>query len=223
MKKVGAITVGQSPRIDVIPEMKMVLGEEIEVIEIGALDGLSKEEINEFKPEEGDYVLVSRLNDGTSASFAEKHIIPRLQNCIEYLEEAGAEIIVFICTGAFPNAFKSNKLLLYPQRLLYSLVPELAVNEKIGVFVPLEKQKRQSYDKWSESGKKIEVVSGSPYDNIEKLTKASIELKEKDVDVIVLDCIGYNLKMKNLIREITGKPVILPRTIVSRVVREMLE
>ena len=223
MKKIGAITIGQSPRIDVIPEMKAVLGNEIEVMEMGALDGLTKEEISEFKPEDGDYVLVSRLKDGTSASFAEKYIIPRLQNCIDELEKSGAEIIVFICTGAFPNVFKSNKLLLYPQRLLYSLVPELASSGKIGVFVPLEKQKKQSYDKWCESGKKIEVVSGSPYDDIEKIEKAATELKEKDVDVIVLDCIGYNLKMKDLVRRITGKPVVLPRTIVGRIVREMLE
>ena len=48
-KKIGAITIGQSPRIDVIPEMQEILGENVIILEAGALDGLTKEEIEEFK------------------------------------------------------------------------------------------------------------------------------------------------------------------------------
>ena len=50
MKKIGAITVGQSPRVDLIPEIQPILGDSVEIIQAGALDGLSKEEIaNEMK------------------------------------------------------------------------------------------------------------------------------------------------------------------------------
>lgn len=41
-KKIGAITIGQSPRIDVIPEMQEILGENVIILEAGALDGLTK-------------------------------------------------------------------------------------------------------------------------------------------------------------------------------------
>ena len=44
MKKIGAITVGQSPRVDLIPEIQPILGDSVEIIQAGALDGLSKEE-----------------------------------------------------------------------------------------------------------------------------------------------------------------------------------
>jgi len=44
-QRVGMITVGQSPRDDIIPSMSPVLGSNIEVIEKGALDRLSGEEI----------------------------------------------------------------------------------------------------------------------------------------------------------------------------------
>ena len=51
--RVGMITVGQSPRDDIVPNMSQVLGANIEVIEKGALDGLSTEEIHSLAPKGG--------------------------------------------------------------------------------------------------------------------------------------------------------------------------
>lgn len=222
-RTIGAITIGQSPRLDVVPEMEEVLGDGIEVLQAGALDGLTREEILKFVPQEGDYILVSKLNDGSSVKFAERYILPRLQMCIEKLESEGAELIVFICTGQFPAIFKSSKALLYPQTILHAVVPKLVHRNSIGVITPDKDQVNQSLAKWGESGCKIETAAGSPYGDIQEVRNAAAELKEKDVDVIVMDCIGYNVKMKNIVREITGKPVILARTLVARVIREMLD
>ena len=46
-------------------------------------------------------------------------------------------------------------------------------------------------------------------------------MKTENVDVIVLDCIGYNKKMKQVTEEITGKPVVLSRTMTARVASEL--
>ena len=43
--KIGALTIGQSPRKDVIPEMREVLGTEVDIVEKGVLDDLSLEEV----------------------------------------------------------------------------------------------------------------------------------------------------------------------------------
>ena len=40
-RKLGVITIGQSPRDDVIPEMVEFIGKDIEVLQAGALDGLT--------------------------------------------------------------------------------------------------------------------------------------------------------------------------------------
>lgn len=40
MKKIGTITVGQTPRTDLIPEIAPILGASIEIIQMGGLDGL---------------------------------------------------------------------------------------------------------------------------------------------------------------------------------------
>lgn len=46
--KVGAITIGQSPRADVVQELLPLMGEQVELIQAGALDGLTREDIQAF-------------------------------------------------------------------------------------------------------------------------------------------------------------------------------
>lgn len=48
MKNLGVVTIGQVPRVDLVPEIRSILGEEIQIIEKGALDGLSLKEVETF-------------------------------------------------------------------------------------------------------------------------------------------------------------------------------
>ena len=41
MKKIGMLTIGQSPRNDILPGLKEILGKNVEIVEAGALDGLT--------------------------------------------------------------------------------------------------------------------------------------------------------------------------------------
>lgn len=223
MVKVGAITIGQSPRVDVTPDIIPILGENIELIQAGGLDGLTREEIEKFAPDEGDYILVSKLNDGTSVRFAEKHILPRLQQCIYDLEKKGADLILFLCTGDFPSVFKAKVPVVFPCHVLNALVPVLAYRSKIAVVTPDKSQVRQSEGKWKKYVREITAVPASPYADSCELEEASKIIKNLDVDLIVMDCIGYTEEMKQELRRKTGKNIILSRTIVARVVREMLD
>ena len=54
----------------------------------------------------------------------------------------------------------------------------------------------------------------------EELEKAAEEIKNSEADLIVLDCIGYTQEMKKMFAEKTGKKVVLPRTLLARVVSE---
>ena len=133
MKKIGAITVGQSPRVDLTPEIQPILGDSVEIIQAGALDGLSKGEIAKFVPRPGENVLVSRLTDGTSATFGESYILPRLQLCIDDLEQQGVSLILFLCTGEFPAEFRSNVPLIFPDHILKGLIPAIGVCDGIAM------------------------------------------------------------------------------------------
>ena len=61
MFKLGAITVGQSPRTDVTDDIMGIFQGKVEILERGALDGLTVEDIDKLAPDAGEYVLVSRM------------------------------------------------------------------------------------------------------------------------------------------------------------------
>ncbi len=221
--KVGAITVGQSPRIDVTPDIMPIFGNKVELIEIGALDGLSYEEIAKFEPEEGDYVLVSRMSDGGSVTFAEKHILPRLQECIYKLEEQGVSLIIFFCTGNFPVEFDSKVPLIFPNMVLGNIVPLLTRKKSISVLIPSELQVEQARERWEKLVDNVTVFAASPYGKFEDVRFVAEKLIETDSDLVVLDCIGYTQKMKDMVYKLTNKPVVLPRTLAARIVTEIAD
>jgi len=216
--KVGFVTIGQSPRIDVVPEIKHLLGD-VEIVECGALDGLTMEEIQKLAPVEGDYVLVTRLRNGTQVKLSRDKIVKKLQECIKKLE-AEVDVIGVLCTGEFPE-LKSKKLLIEPSLLLLKTIEALSV-AKLGVIVPDLKQIELTKRKWQSISKDIKVESVSPYvGNTEELKRVAERLKH--CDLIVLDCIGYNMDAKRVVKEVTIKPVVLPRSLMGRVIGELLE
>jgi protein AroM len=61
----------------------------------------------------------------------------------------------------------------------------------------------------------------SPYTGtLEDLRKASEELSDRDL--VVLDCIGFGKEAKRVVAAASGKPVLIPRTLMARVLRELL-
>lgn len=222
MKKVGMITIGQSPRVDVIPEMKGILGAEIEVLEAGALDGLSREEVKGFYPKKGDYILCTRMADGTEVIIGKKFILPRMQQCINLLTGKGAETILLLCTGKFPE-FSSERLLIEPQKILDNFILALqGKGQRMGLMIPLQGQMEQAQKKYRRLKGEIIIQAASPYARRDEVQLAARAYKKADPHVIVMHCMGYTQTMKDQVREMTGKPVILARSLVARTLKELL-
>ena len=222
-KKIGAITIGQSPRTDVLCDILPILGNNIEILEAGALDGLTNEEISEFAPEEGDYVLLTRLRDGSTVTIAEKHIIARLQQCVKNLEGQGVQMIIFLCTGEFPG-FKADIPLIFPSDILIGCVTAITAAAGIAVILPSSDQLEQTRIKWKDAAKNVTLIPASPFtDNMDIAREAANKIKDLEVDLIVLDCISYTREMKKVFVEITGKNTILSRTLAARVAMEIID
>ena len=220
--KIGAITIGQAPRVDVTCDIMDIFGDKIELLQRGGLDGLTVADIEKFKPEEGDYVLVSRLNDGTSMTFAERYIVPRLKQAVQELEEAGVKLIMVFCTGEFPAEITSKTVpMVYPVELLHKIVPQLSSN--IITLTPSPLQIEQNEKKWKKYVDHVVSVAASPYGQWADLEAAAHAVKDMEGNLIVLDCIGYTQKMKEMFAKVTGKMVVLPRTLLARVVSEVTD
>ncbi len=84
--KVGLLTIGQSPREDVVPEMNPFFLPQIQILEKGLLDDLNLEEIRRLKPKTGEIPLVTRLRKGGSVQLSEKKISSLLPEAIDSMK-----------------------------------------------------------------------------------------------------------------------------------------
>jgi hypothetical protein len=220
-RKLGIITIGQSPRVDFTKDIIPMLSQEFLIIEKGALDAYEYEQANEkFAPVEGDEVLVTRMRDGRQINIAEKHIVPLIQNAIEELEKENCSIILLMCTGKFPE-LKHKSLLIKPQEIIPGMIKKLIENQKFGLLIPDASQISQMKAWWKMNTEDITVRPASPYQDIEELEKAARELMDEEVDIIFMDCMGYTKEMKEVVKKITGKPVIIPRTLIAGIINEL--
>lgn len=221
MKKLGLLTIGQTPRIDFVSEIKAIIGEDYNIVEKGALDELTLVEVERFYPKEGDETLVTKMADGTSVKVADKYIIPRLQRKILEFEKEGINVIYLACTGEFPSIL-SKALIVKPEKVLHHVVKSIAENLTLGVLIPDENQAIAAKKRWSEAAKDAIVEPASPYEDISKIESASYRLKQKGVDMVIMDCMGYSIDMKNTVALIIGKPVINAKSMTAKIIGDIV-
>ena len=111
----------------------------------------------------------------------------------------------------------------YKRQLLNRLVPLMTKKSDIICMTPSPLQTEQCENKWKKYVDHVKAVSASPYGEWDALEKAAEEIKNSEADLIVLDCIGYTQEMKKMFAEKTGKKVVLPRTLLARVVSELTD
>ncbi|MCS7462228.1 AroM family protein [Paenibacillus doosanensis] len=223
MEKLGMITIGQAPRTDVAPIIEKYLEGRAELVQVGVLDGMTKAYIEEnLFPEEGDYVLTSRLTTGDSVVMSRKKIQPILQNKINELEQSGIRQILLLCTGVFPGLTTATSYLIEPDHIIPPTVKAMVGSRRLGVIVPLIEQKENLKPKYSPLGLDPLFSVASPYiNNLDNFRQAATELKDT-VDIIVLDCMGYTEEARELVAKTSGLPVVLSNAIMAKLVSEMI-
>ena len=221
MKKIGLLTIGQSPRDDVLPGLLEILGEGYEITEAGALDDLTLEDINKVEFQHDDYILFSRMRDGTEVKFTKRFVLPLLQDKILMLEKQGVKLIVIMCTGKFPK-FKSDGLVVTPQEILKGVVEGTLKEGRLGVVFPAAEQVSEADESLNMKGVEVYADHMSPYDQEIEVYPLARRLKEKNLDLIFLNCFGFNSHVKRVISEETGVPVIQSNALIARVLKELI-
>ncbi|MBE1441163.1 AroM family protein [Paenibacillus sp. OAS669] len=221
--QLGMITIGQAPRPDVAPIMEKYLEGRAELVQVGVLDGMDKEAIEQqVSPEEGDYVLTSRLRNGDSVVMSREKIQPILQKKITELEQRGIRQILLLCTGVFPGLRTTTSYLIEPDHILPPALKAMAGNRRLGVIVPLEEQKEDLKPKYTSLGLNPLFAVASPYlHQPDHYRQAAFELKDK-ADLIVMDCMGYTEEARELAAQASGLPVVLSNVLMAKLVSEMI-
>lgn len=211
------LTIGQTPRTDLVPELRSWLTRSIEIEERGALDGLTRAEIDALAPSPCAPRLVTRLADGSEAVLAANWVHERIQEMCDRAASDGFDITLLLCTGQFPH-LAARGFLLDAQTIVDAGVQAIAAHaSSIGVLVPHAEQMEGFH--FHAPGKRLIRSHATPYAG-SRWDAAATELAE--ADVIVMHCIGYTGAMRDDLARRTGKPVLLARRLVAAALDQLL-
>ncbi len=219
--RLAMITIGQAPRVDVVPEMADVLGADVEIVERGALDGLDDAAIAAMAPGAGDQVLVTRLADGRAVFLGKRAVTPRLQQKIDDVEAAGVAMTLILCTGTF-HGLRASRPLVEPDKIIRGVLAGVRFTGRLGVVTPSPRHVEQTDARWREHGFDPVVVAVSPYDEARSLGEAAAALRAHAVGFVLLDCMGFRREAREELRAVLGVPVVVANLLAARVVAELL-
>jgi protein AroM len=222
MGTIGMVTVGQAPRVDVVPDMAKVMGD-VEILERGALDGLTPAEIAPLAPSGDDTVLVTRLRDGGAVFVGKRQVTPLVQTKIHELEAQGVALTVLLCTGAF-HGLTARRPLVEPDKLLLGVLRGIRFEGRLGVVTPSARHVTQTEARWRGYGFDPVVVSHSPYEGGLDVSAAELAdpLRAGGVGLVVLDCMGFRADTRAELGRLLGVPMLVANLLVARLVAELL-
>lgn len=201
MQPLLVLTIGQAPRDDLVAELGDVLGDRpLEVR--GALDGLSLDEIAQLTPIADADALHTRLPGDVDVIISKKAVTDRFAAIIEQEDN---RLTVVACTGKF-HGLPERPNLLFPSVVLDGLIDAtLPTGYRLGVLVPIPEQIELFTELRGRPDRPATVVSVKPGTDP---TAAAEELRDAGVDLVVLDCFGYNRELLGTVRAVTGRPVL---------------
>ncbi|WP_409307437.1 AroM family protein [Pectobacterium sp. B1J-3] len=224
MTKLGTLTIGQAPRADITPILETHLPETVECIHAGVLDGLSTEEIAQrFAPQGDEAILTSRLLNGNAVILGKGAVRDAVQQKLNQLEQQGCSIILLLCTGEFHGLHCQQAWLIEPDMIVPPVAATLLGKRRPGILVPLEEQMRSEGQKWQAMQHAPVYAAVSPYNGSEaELIAAAQALQAKQADAIIMDCMGYTERHRNIVRQATGLPVLLSNALIARLIAGLL-
>jgi protein AroM len=219
----GTLTIGQAPRPDVVPIIDRYVPAEIRRIHRGVLDGLSHAEIAaRYRPEAGEPVLVTRLQDGTEIELSRERMKAGVQQALSSLEAEGCDAILLLCTGTFDGLACDKAWLVEPDHIIPAMVAGLVERHQLGVIVPIASQIGSEREKWRPLHRPPIFAAVSPYGGTQDaVVDAGKQLKAQGADAILLDCIGFTERHREALLPL-GLPVILSNAVAAKALSELL-
>lgn len=218
-RRVACLTLGQTPRDDVVPDILSHLSLPLDVQEFGALDGLSERDIEALAPRATESSLVTRLRDGRDVVLSRPRMAQRLAHICRDIDPARFDLLIVLSTGMF-REFESACPTVNAQRAMDAAIAAVgAAGQTVGIVYPLSRQVEENAS-WSVPGCSLRythAASGSAAD----LLRAADALR--GCDLLVLNSVGYVEADRLALVQRTGRPVILARRVVSGAIGLLLE
>lgn len=219
---IGLITIGQSPRVDITPHIANILGPQVDITEIGALDDVEDPLRSEYRYRgEPGPVFATRLRNGDPIEVSESALLPLIRNCVSRLQTQGIAVFGLLCTGEY-HALDDIPGLVRPYGLLHRVTDSLISKGKLGIMIPTPHQTSAKRAEWRTPEREAFVCAASPYRGDQEIGAACVELRAAGVDMIVMDCLGYSWEMKARVRAEVGVPVIMAGSLLAWALKELI-
>jgi len=220
-QRMGVVVIGQSPRPSIAAEIAAVLSPGITIELRGALDGMSRAEIDAIPPMDGYDTLFTLLPDGDGVVISKKEVEMRAGQQLARLRHQGIEVSMLACTGKFPN-LAPDGLVILPSAVLHHTVEAILPKGRLGVFSPLPEQTALIGNKWQREGVEVVGVTLRPGSGEAAVDEAARTMAALRPDLVVMDCMSYTSANKARVRLSYSGPVILAIAAAARVVEELV-
>lgn len=217
------LTIGVVPVSEVLPLLTEHVSEQ-QITHLSLLAGISREEVMEdYAIGTGEEPLPTMLSDGDMAHVSHQKVERALQGIIEVLDNQGYDVILLMSTAPISGLVARNSILLEPMRIIPPLVASIVDGHQVGVIVPIQELLDNQANKWKVLQKMPLFALANPFwDSETKLIAAGRELLDQGADVLMLDCLGFHQRHRDLLQKALDVPVLLSNVLVTRLASELL-
>ena len=154
----------------------------------GALDGLSRAEIDRLTPDTDADALFTHLPSGDDVTISKRAVIKHGEVALRALVEQGLSAVVVMCTGAFTE-WMGKYPVIFPSLVLEGFVRALIGHgpNKLGVFVPLNEQVEPLGRKWRALGVDVHVECLTPTSGPNEIDLVADTMRACEPTLLVYD------------------------------------
>ncbi|EEK5537672.1 AroM protein [Salmonella enterica] len=217
------LTIGVVPMSEVLPLLTEYIDEQ-HITHHSLLGKMSREDVMaDYAVEPGDDPLLTLLNDNQIAHVSRQKVERDLQSVVEVLDNQGYDVIILMSTAAIKSMAARNSILLEPLRIIPPLVASIVDGHQVGVIVPVA-------ELLAAQEKKLQVLQMPPVYSLanpvhgseQQLIDAGQALLDQGADVIMLDCLGFHQRHRDILQQALDVPVLLSNVLIARLASELL-
>ncbi|EKS3344090.1 AroM family protein [Salmonella enterica] len=217
------LTIGVVPMSEVLPLLTEYIDEQ-HITHHSLLGKMSREDVMaDYAVEPGDDPLLTLLNDNQIAHVSRQKVERDLQSVVEVLDNQGYDIIILMSTAVIKSMAARNTILLEPLRIIPPLVASIVDGHQVGVIVPVAELLAAQEKKWQVLQKPPVYSLANPVHGSEQqLIDAGQALLDQGADVIMLDCLGFHQRHRDILQQALDVPVLLSNVLIARLASELL-
>ncbi|EEP7294234.1 AroM family protein [Salmonella enterica] len=217
------LTIGVVPMSEVLPLLTEYIDEQ-HITYHSLLGKMSREDVMaDYAVEPGDDPLLTLLNDNQIAHVSRQKVERDLQSVVEVLDNQGYDVIILMSTAAIKSMAARNSILLEPLRIIPPLVASIVDGHQVGVIVPVAELLAAQEKKWQVlQMPPVYSLANPVHGSEQQLIDAGQALLDQGADVIMLDCLGFHQRHRDILQQALDVPVLLSNVLIARLASELL-